>query len=79
MKRKMFLSMYAAILTICGVVVLTGCKHDMSDYMPKPYSTTDSDRLKYAEEKLGVTIDPQQDSSDVIRIWPRRWLSCKTI
>lgn len=57
----MFLSMYAAILTICGVVVLTGCKHDMDDYTPKPYSVTDADRQKYAEEKLGVTIDPQQD------------------
>lgn len=57
----MFLSMHAAILTICGVVVLTGCKHDMDDYTPKPYSTTNTDRLKYAEEKLGVTIDPQQD------------------
>ena len=53
--------MHAAILTICGVVVLTGCKHDMDDYTPKPYSTTNTDRLKYAEEKLGVTIDPQQD------------------
>ena len=61
MKRKMFFSMFAAILTICGVVVLTGCKHDMSDYTPKPYSVTDTDRLKYAEEKLGISIDPQQD------------------
>ena len=57
----MFLSVYAAILTICGVVVLTSCKHDMSDYTPKPYSVTDTERLKYAEEKLGVSIDLQQD------------------
>lgn len=61
MIRKMFLSMYAAILTICGVVVLTGCKHNMDDYTPKPYTATNTDRLKYAEEKLGIPIDPRQD------------------
>ena len=27
----------------------------------KPYDVTDEDRVKYAEEKLGVTIDPNQD------------------
>ena len=57
----MYLSMYAAILTICGVVVLTGCKHDMDDYTPQPYSTTAAERLKYAEQMLGVSVDPQQD------------------
>lgn len=37
-------------------MLLTGCSHDMDNY--KPYDVTDEDRVKYAEEKLGVTIDP---------------------
>ncbi len=40
-------------------MLLTGCSHDMDNY--KPYDVTDEDRVKYAEEKLGVTIDPNQD------------------
>ena len=55
------LSIEAVILMICGIVVLTGCKHNMDDYMPQPYTTTSTDRLKYAEEALGVKIDPKQD------------------
>ena len=59
MKRQIKLMVFIALE--CGTMVLTGCKHDMNDYAPKPYSTTDADRKKYAEEALGVKIDPQQD------------------
>lgn len=59
MKLRSVLAL-AAIL-VCGDMMLTSCKHDMSDYMPKPYSVTDAERLAYAEKVLGVKIDPQQD------------------
>ena len=60
-KMKKNLWMQAAILLISGIVVLTSCKHNMDDYTPQPYTSTGNDRLKYAEQVLGVTIDPQQD------------------
>lgn len=61
MKQTTTKWMPAAILTVCGMILLSGCTHDMDDYEPKAYSTTDADRQKYAEEALGVKIDPQQD------------------
>ena len=61
MRQKMMKWMPAAILTICGTMMLSSCKHDASDYAPKPYSVTDADRQKYAEEALGIKIDPLQD------------------
>lgn len=60
-KMKKNLWMQAAILLISSMAVLTSCKHDMDDYTPQPYTSTGNDRLKYAEQVLGVTIDPQQD------------------
>ena len=42
-------------------MMLTSCKHDANDYIKKPYSVTENDRLRYAEEQLGITIDKQQD------------------
>ena len=59
MKRNLW--MQAAFILISGMVVLTSCKHNMDDYTPQPYTSTGNDRLKYAEQVLGVTIDPQQD------------------
>ena len=59
MKKNLW--MQAAILLISSMAVLTSCKHDMDDYTPQPYTSTGNDRLKYAEQVLGVTIDPQQD------------------
>ena len=53
--------MMVFVALACGAMVLTSCKHDTTDFAPKPYSTTDADRKKYAEEVLGVKIDPQQD------------------
>ena len=60
-KMKKNLWMHAAILLISSMAVLTSCKHNMDDYTPQPYTSTGNDRLKYAEQVLGVTIDPQQD------------------
>lgn len=50
-----------ATLLIGGLIALTGCSHDASDYTRKPYSVTDQQRKEYAEQVLGVTIDAQQD------------------
>lgn len=51
--------MWSAILMGCGLT-LTSCKHDMSDYTPKPFPT-DQERVQYAERILGTTIDLNQD------------------
>ena len=60
-KLRNTLSVQATVLLFCGIAALTACKHNMDDYTPKPYSTTGADRLKFAEQALGVKIDPQQD------------------
>lgn len=57
--RKNVLSWKLTAILFGGAMLLTGCSHDMDNY--KPYDVTDEDRVKYAEEKLGVTIDPNQD------------------
>lgn len=54
--RKNVLSWKLTAILFGGAMLLTGCSHDMDNY--KPYDVTDEDRVKYAEEKLGVTIDP---------------------
>ena len=61
MKQTTTKWMPAAILTVCGMMLLSGCKHNIDDYTPQPYTATGSDRLRHAETVLGVTIDPQQD------------------
>ena len=53
--------MMAAVLTSCGTMLLTGCKHDSGDYEKKVYTVTDQDRVSYAEKTLGINIDRQQD------------------
>ena len=54
----------AAILTSCGTMALTGCKHDLeydNTNTKVPYNVTNQDRLSHAEKTLGITIDRQQD------------------
>ena len=52
----------AAILTSCGTMALTGCKHDLgNDNTKKPYTVTDQERMSHAEKTLGISIDQQQD------------------
>ena len=52
----------AAILTSCGTMALTGCKHDLDyDNTKKPYTVTDQERMSHAEKTLGISIDQQQD------------------
>ena len=53
--------MLATLLLVGSITMLTSCKHDADDYVKKPYSVTDDDRIRYAEGKLGITIDRQQD------------------
>ena len=60
MKQSVSLWMLTIIL-FTGATVLTSCSHDMDDYRKKPYDVTDEERVKYAEQKLGTTIDPEQD------------------
>ena len=60
MKQRTILWM-AAILTICGTMMLTGCKHEITYTEKKQYTVTDEERVKYAGETLGTTIDPNQD------------------
>lgn len=59
MRQTLSLWMLTAIL-FAGITWLTSCSHNEDDYR-KPYDVTDEDRVKYAEEKLGVTFDPEQD------------------
>ena len=59
MRQTVSLWMLTAIL-FAGITLLTSCSHNEDDYR-KPYDVTDEDRVKYAEEKLGVTFDPEQD------------------
>ena len=59
MRQTLSLWMLTAIL-FAGITLLTSCSHNEDDYR-KPYDVTDEDRVKYAEEKLGVTFDPEQD------------------
>jgi len=44
-----------------GLMVATSCKHDLDDYVKKPYTVTDDERLAYAEKTLQTTFDKQQD------------------
>ena len=53
--------MLATLLLVGSITMLTSCKHDADDYVKKPYSVTDDDRIRYAEEQLRITIDRQQD------------------
>lgn len=59
--KQMTSWMTTTILLACGAVVLTSCKHDMDDYVKKPYTMTDEERINYAEQTLGITIDRQND------------------
>ena len=63
MKQTVNKWMPAAVLTVCGMMLLSGCKHDANDYVKKPYSMTDDERIVYAEQTLGTTIDRQHDWS----------------
>ena len=64
MKQTVNRWMPAAILTACGIMLLSGCKHDMNDYVKKPtYSITDEERIAHAEQTLGVTLDRKHDWS----------------
>ena len=58
MKKK--LCLWAAIMT-CGLITTTSCKHDANDYIKKPYSVTDEERIAHAEKTLGTTLDKQRD------------------
>ena len=61
MKQEEVLRWCFPAILLVGLTVLSSCKHDMDDYVKKPYNVTDEERVRYAEEKLGVTIDPNQD------------------
>ena len=41
--------MLATLLLVGSITMLTSCKHDADDYVKKPYSVTDDDRIRYAE------------------------------
>ena len=61
MKQKNITKLFsAALLTVCSLSVMTSC-HDLDEYIKKPYTVTDSERVTYAEKTFGVKIDPQQD------------------
>ena len=53
--------MLATLLLVGSITMLTSCKQDADDFLKKPYSVTDDDRILYAEGQLGITIDRQQD------------------
>ena len=53
--------MLATLLLVGSIAMLTSCKQDADDFLKKPYSVTDDDRIRYAEGQLGITIDRQQD------------------
>ena len=60
MTQRPSLWMLTAIL-FWGTTLLTGCSHNQDDYRKKPYEVTDAERVNYAEQILGTTIDPEQD------------------
>lgn len=60
MNQKKIIWLLGSFLFV-GTALLTGCSHDMDDYQKKTYDVTDDERVRYAEKKLGVTIDPEQD------------------
>ena len=44
-----------------GLMVTTSCKHDLDDYVKKPYTVSDGERLEYAQKTLKTIIDRTQD------------------
>ena len=57
---RKYLCLWATMM-MCGLMVTTSCKHNMDDYVKKPYTVSDSERLSYAEKTLNTTIDKQQN------------------
>ena len=37
-----------------GLMVTTSCKHDLDDYVKKPYTVSDSERLEYAQKTVSA-------------------------
>ena len=60
MKQTVSQWMLTTILFV-GSTMLTGCGPNMDDYEKKPHDIPDEERVRYAEQKLGTTIDPEQD------------------
>ncbi len=56
---RLKLWMWVAVIGSCGAMT-TSCKHDVSDYQPKPFPS-DEERVQYAEKILETSIDPNQD------------------
>ena len=51
-----------AVAMICGLMMTTSCKHDADDYVKKPYTVSDGERVAHAQKQLGdITFDKQQD------------------
>lgn len=44
-----------------GLMVTTSCKHYSDDYVKKPYTVSDGERLEYAQKTLNTIIDRTQD------------------
>ena len=61
MKKKISLWMLTAVLFTGGIMALSSCSHDKDDYVKKPYDMTDEERIRYAEQILGVKIDRNQN------------------
>lgn len=58
MKKNYYL--WTTMLAAC-LMVTTSCKHDLDDYVKKPYIVSDSERLEYAQKVLKTTFDKQHD------------------
>ena len=61
MKKKISLWMLTAVLFTGGIMALSSCSHDKDDYVKKPYDMTDEERIRYAEQILGVKLDRNQN------------------
>ena len=61
MKKKISLWMLTAVLFTGGIMALSSCSHDKDDYVKKPYDMTDEERIKWAEQVLGVKLDRNQN------------------
>ena len=68
MKQKKIQCLTAAILALYAMTALTGCSRGINDYIdmkpyidPKQPTVTDEDRVKHAEQTLGITLDKQHD------------------
>lgn len=61
MNQRITKWLYVAVLLMGGQIGMNSCSHDSDKYEKKLYPVTDQERVSYAENVLGVSIDKDHD------------------